>query len=336
MKIAIIQLRRIGDLIIVTTAIKMIKQKFPNAKIYFIVSPSNYFVLNNNPEIEDILIFDKNPLKLLPFLIKLKSLNFDFYIDVKDHYSTESNILAFLVNAKTKIGFNSDTHKHNFDIGIPSAEQNINLHFIQRINNALKPLGIDFSNDFQNIQNLPKPLIYLTVHSHTFVNNFLTNNKIKQFCLINISASSPSRTWSKTKWLNFINQLLASTAEQQFLLISSPQDIDIANEIMDNINLNQINSNLFIHFSPSPFEIICALISRANLLISPDTSLIHIAAAFDIPVIALTNNIPWNITKFEPLSTYSNIIFPKNINEIVENIEIEQVLEAYNNFKNKA
>lgn len=327
MKIAIVQLGRIGDLIIVTTAIKMIKQKFPDAKIYFIVGSSNYFVLNNNSEIEDILIFDKNPLKLLPFLIKLKTLNFDFYIDPKDHYSTESNILAFWVNAKTKIGFNSAAHKHHFDIGIPNAEQNINLHFVQRIYNALKPIGIDYSNDFQNIQNLPRPLIYLAEHSLAFVNNFLIDNKIKQFNLINISASNPSKTWSKTKWISFINQLLTSTAEQQFVISSAPEHRNIASEIMDNIN-----SNFFVHFPPSAFETICALISKANLLISPDTSLIHIAAVFDIPVISLTNNVPWSITKFEPLSTYSKIIIPKNINEVVEDIAIEQVLEAYNKY----
>jgi len=70
------------------------------------------------------------------------------------------------------------------------------------------------------------------------------------------------------------------------------------------------------------------LVGKAKLLISPDTSLIHFAAAFDTSVISLTTNAPANQIKFAPLSSNNIVIAP--INDIdVSYIEVEQVVSAY-------
>lgn len=313
MKIAFVQLGRIGDLVLFTSVIKPIKQKYPNAKLYFIVGQSNCSILYNNTDITKILVYDKNPLKLIPFLTKLKAIEFDYYIDPKDHFSNESYVLARFVKSKCKIGFNNETHKA-FDISIDNDNENVNLHFVERIINTLKII------DIEKNETLPRPYIMLDNTSERIINSFLEKNNIKNHVMINISASHHDRMWNIEKWCELINYI--KSKKTQLLLSSDTKHLDIAKSISEKTGIT--------HLPASPLSIVSCAISKAKLLISPDTSLIHIAAAFDVPVISLTSNMHSNIIKFYPLSTKKEVVFPKENNQIVKDIELSAVIEAYN------
>jgi ADP-heptose:LPS heptosyltransferase len=360
MKIAIVQLGRIGDLILATTAIEMLKDRFPNAEIYFIASQSNFFVLNNNPDVTQVLVYNKNPAKFVAFLLKLKSIKFDIYIDPKDHFSDESRFLAVNANAKMKIGFNKKSEnpqkrkhytKKAFDIEIPGAEENTKLHFVERIRNAVKPLyNMALNSTLEKktneiseknaaledifLKKNYKPKIYLDENSISSANKFLAENEIKQFHLLNISASKSERIFKENQWIEFIYSLKQQKSFnenlQNIVICSSLEDAAFAENIYQKTHLFLPEKRIF-HFPPSNFATICALISAANLLISPDTSLVHVAASFDIPVISLTGNFPDNITKFYPLSSKNSVIFPKKENQIVQDIEVFQILNEYKN-----
>ena len=84
-----------------------------------------------------------------------------------------------------------------------------------------------------------------------------------------------------------------------------------------------------LHFPASSFQIISALIEKADLLISPDTSLIHIASTFDINQIVLANNAPVHRIKFAPLSSVNRVIVPLADKINVPYIEVEQVLDKF-------
>jgi ADP-heptose:LPS heptosyltransferase len=318
MNIAIVQLGRIGDLVLVTSAIKLIKEKYPESKIFFIVGPSNYHILTSNPNIEKILVFEKNPFKLFLFLLKFKTIHFDYYLDVKDHFSNESLLLAKIANAKIKIGFNDKARKNKnvFDIGIPSDKENIKLHFVERITNILTYIGISKSIT------LPLPQIFLEKSADDFVNLFLHSFVNSKFIMLNISASKINKMWTIKKWIEFIHRIKLLT---DIPLIISSDSIHF--EMAENIS----ETTSIIHFPPSTLSVVSALISQAELLISPDTSLIHIASSFNIPVIALTNYVPWSITKFYPLSTKNAVVLPELEGHSVSEISVEQVVSAFIN-----
>ena len=313
MKICLVQLGRIGDMILMTPGIQMIKKTYPDAEIYFIAGPSNYFIVNNNPNVKETLIFDKNPLKLLKFIKKLRSINFDYYIDPKDHYSSESSLIAKLSKAASKIGFNDNKHK-SFDISIPSSEDNIGLHFVERLRHCITYIT-------KEEPELYKPEIFLEVQSIENVNNYIKNNNIKSFTVLNFSASNLNKMWEKDKWIDFINK---TKHKENYVIISSAEHYNTIQDISKKTNI--------LCFPPSDLNTISALISKAKLLITPDTSCVHIAAAFNIPVIALTCNVPWSVTKFKPLSSKNIMILPKEINARLDAISVNEAIEQYNYF----
>jgi ADP-heptose:LPS heptosyltransferase len=89
-----------------------------------------------------------------------------------------------------------------------------------------------------------------------------------------------------------------------------------------------------LHFPPSSLGVVSALIMKANLLISPDTSLVHIASTFDISQITLANNSPAHLIKFAPFSTINRVIIPHNDKKNVPFISVEQVLEKFEEIQN--
>ena len=71
------------------------------------------------------------------------------------------------------------------------------------------------------------------------------------------------------------------------------------------------------------------------MLISLDTSLIHLASALGKPVLGLYNNDKLNHTRYSPYSTISESVFSKT--EFIRDIEPSSIIDAYSklNSKNK-
>ncbi len=66
--ILIIKIRAMGDTLLVTPSITALRQAYPNAKITALVSPIGYDILENNPNLDHIQVFNKS-MKLLVSLV---------------------------------------------------------------------------------------------------------------------------------------------------------------------------------------------------------------------------------------------------------------------------
>ena len=70
MKIAVIQPKMIGDVLITSVIFEELKQKFPTAELHFIVNKNTIPVLEKNPFIDKIIILDPSIEKGLSGFIK--------------------------------------------------------------------------------------------------------------------------------------------------------------------------------------------------------------------------------------------------------------------------
>ncbi|MGA2296363.1 MAG: lipopolysaccharide heptosyltransferase family protein, partial [FCB group bacterium] len=86
MKILIVQLGRIGDMILATPMFRAVREKYPDAEIHVLAGKHNFFVINNNPRIDKIYIHKKNPFNIIKNILALKKEKYDYWLDAKDHY----------------------------------------------------------------------------------------------------------------------------------------------------------------------------------------------------------------------------------------------------------
>jgi ADP-heptose:LPS heptosyltransferase len=317
MRVIIPVLHRFGDMILYTAMFKSIKNHNPDSEISVIASRENQVIIKNNPNINEILIFDRNPVAAVKLIVKLKNRNYDFLIDPKDHFSSESHFLSKFIQAKTKIGFNSEK-KVSYDIQIPSDKDNINTHFIERCNQVLHHIGIE-QNYFSK-----KPELFTETDSEIKLKSIFSRIEGKKNLLINISAGSESRRMSIKKWLKIVESI-----EDSFNIIWSAEEIDFQ-KVNELIKI----SGRGIFYKCIDFSDIISLVKNVDLIISPDTSIVHIASAFNKPICALYNGIIWNYYKFAPRSDFFQVIMAEPGEDFLEKIsdfEISQTIKFFLN-----
>ena len=296
MKINYTVLGRIGDMIIATVAFRAIKEKYPDAELHILAGRQNSAVIENNPDIDKIRILDKSPLKLIRLIRSIRQEKFDYYIDPKDHPSTESVKLAAFSGARVKIGFNKLGSK-TFDHTVASNKENYDLHFSNRCINTLEHIGI------KSYSSSSKPLLFPKKQSLEKAEKILVEIDDRPIVFINVSASNAERMFSAEKWSALINHILKIRHKSEYKIVinAAPSEKHIADELKNKF------PEIIVPDSKSMDEVIAlaGLISERNpksFMITPDTSLVHIASAFNMPIIAVYNGREEVFKKFSPLS----------------------------------
>jgi len=311
MKILVIQLGRIGDMILATPMFSAIKTKFPLCELHVLTSRHNHSILKDNPNVDSIRVYEKSPDKFIKSIYKINRQHYDYLIDPKDHFSMESNIIAFWSGAKFKIGLNQNNH-NNYNVSISHQEESKGLHYTQRCLKSLAYFGIVVP------QIPPRPELFLNTETEKNINEILIGKS--HYILINISASSPNKMWQNEKWKEFINKI-SYTNEKLYIINPASHENEIDEILKKCTNVISIKSgNIMAAFS---------IISRAKLLITPDTSLVHVAAAFNIPVLSLYSGMENFYEKFYPLSDIYKVVKAPDVENGIKNISVEELFSAY-------
>ncbi len=323
MNIILVQLGRIGDMILLTPAIKALKNKFPDAKIDVLAGRHNFAALKNNPNIHSVFVYEKTPIKILKTIFSLRKVKYDYYIDPKDHKSSESRIFAKIARAYTKIGYNSDGD-FVFDINISSESQNQGMHFSKRAFIPLKNLDVDFP------AKTPAPDLYQDKDSIDYVSEYLKKESLNSYYVLNLSASMEHKMWDTKKWIKLYKEF--PEFQSKTVLSYAPPERDKAELLLAECkgihNFESRNLNDAI-----------SLIAKSELLISPDTAMVHVAAAFDIPLLGLYSGLDDFYAKFYAACSVKEIIRAEKGDYGIKSINYDQVKlgleKIINNIKNK-
>lgn len=301
MKILITLLGRIGDMILLTSAFQLIKDKYPDAIIDVIASRHNNIIPKLNPKVNKVYVYDKKFLNVLQLITELKRTKYDYYIDPKDHFSRESYIFSRIVKAQTKIGFNRQGYS-NFDIQIDNSEKNKFLFHSLRILKALKPLEIKIP------EILPKPVLYEDPNSKDYVEkNFPKLSEYRQIALLNISASKDYRMWTIENWKQFISEF--SKSNIYFIISSEPRHREIATKLKGKHSMI---------FPSRNFNDIISLVRKVDFVITPDTSIVHVASAWNKPTFALYVGQEYLYWWFRPVSDYNRSVLAPDGQDVPE------------------
>jgi heptosyltransferase-2 len=222
-------------------------------------------------------------------------------------------LIACIVQANKRIGFNK-TGNSFYDSGIPGSGQNEGLHYTKRCFNALKPLGISPPDP------LPLPELYPPDPSEQFAEQYILENTSKPVVVLNISASMERKMWSNDNWQKVVENC-SELREYEIILSHAPEEKNRALELAGNCKL------LKLYPSRNFFDVI-SLIKRSKLLLTPDTAMVHVAAAFDKPLVGLFSGLDDFYAKFHPLSSnYIDVHSPKGFDGVA-GIKPESVIEA--------
>lgn len=268
-KILFIRLNRIGDALISTPLIDLVKKKI-GCKIYVLADRKNHFVFENNPNIDEVLVFEKGIKSF--FLINkfIKKNGINVLVDLHDDVSTTVSIIIAFSECNYKLGLK----KSNYELYTHTANRidSTKNHVIERILELSKLFGFKFSKDEVKIGYYPKEENIL------FAKEFIKKTfPEKKFLIgINISAGSDARFWGIESFQKLLNEL--SKYSLNILIFTDNKDLEKAELISEKKTIYPVTKD---------FDKFAAGILELDMLFSPDTSAIHIASIKRIPVFGL-------------------------------------------------
>jgi heptosyltransferase-2 len=284
MKIAVIQPKMIGDVLITSVIFEELKQKFPAAELHFIVNKNTIPVLENNPFIDKVIILDPNIEKrIFGFVKQMNRIRNEKYDIVIDSYSKlKTALFCKFSGAKKTISFHkwysrffyTDTiirTKHSISTATKAVEHRLQL---------LKPLGIDFQ--------VIKPKLYLQNSEIENAIELLNRNNIdlnRPIIMISAIGSSEAKTYP----LEYMAQVIDEIAENkkvQILFNYIPNQKGIALELYNLCKLETQEKIFFDVYAKSLREFM-GLTSQCAALIGNEGGAINMAKALDIPTFTI-------------------------------------------------
>lgn len=331
-KILLIRRDNIGDLICTTPAIHALREKFPSAKIGILVNSYNADVVANNPDIDEIYVYEKAKhvedrnrfsvwWKNLKLLVQIREERYDVAIGCTYKYSPRLARYTFLTGAKKRIGYAPDNKFFYYNIHVNESSEA--THEVVASFKLLEPLGISGE---------PSNLVLLSsTEEQEKVLKFLfpppaSRLPLPVFVAIHISSRKENNRWPADRFIEFGNELIKKYNVMPLILWAPgssenpyhPGDDEKAEDIA-----NGMISKPALYKTTKLKELIAAL-SVCRLVICCDGGAMHIAAALGKPIVTIwgsTDKRRWAPWKVE------YIILQKKIR--ADEVTVEEAIAAF-------
>ena len=287
-KILIIRFSSIGDIVLTTPVLRCIKEQKPEIEIHYLTKKTFKGILENNPYLTKIHSIEKEVKEIAE---ELKKENFDFVIDL------HNNIRS--LQTKRIIGKRSSSFKKlnfkkwllvNFKINnMPP------IHIVDRYLQAAASLGIINDN---------KGLDYFIPEKDEVNISSLPLSHQTDYIGFVIGAKHFTKQLPTEKIISICKKL-----NHPIVVLGGKEDIENALEIEKAVGTNIYNACGKYNLNQS-----ASIVKQAKKIISHDTGLMHIAAAFKKEIISVWGNtVPdFGFTPYLP-ATGSKIVEVKNL-----------------------
>jgi len=274
-KILIVRLRLIGDVLMTTPSLKVLRNSFPEAKIYYLVEPPQHELLIGNPNIDELIILKRDArLKdILGVIKKMRKEKFDLAIDF--HGGPRASFLTLLSGAKFRVGYDYSPRRIFYHLRVERGVKGGYIHSVLNQFNLLKALGIE-NNDLP-----PLFMSDLQDYERERFEKILKEKGIekKNFIVMHVSAGNQYREWGIENWKKLVEIVQKNKGNLKIAIIGSEKDLIYEEHLKF--------SNVVSFIGKINLREVRELIKRSLLFVGPDSGPMHIASTTETPIIAL-------------------------------------------------
>lgn len=314
----------LGNFIMYTPALKLLRERFPNARIDLQVG--------NNTGCEEVLsganFFDN--IYNLPYkagfrawLARLKEIRATAYDLTINEFHSHSWPLAltvafsgaeFRVGHITSPGWSRQFSRYSFVFNIPVSMRE-EQHETARYLDLVSAIGVEKIE-----QDAVKPFMHLTEADRKFAQDFIqSHSSAKEKAEFQTSqqtanlgkkilgiqpGTSPAMRWKQwplERYRQLLERLIAQQPEAQIILFGAPNEAEMIQELAAGLG-----ENIAIAAGKTTVKQVAALIERCDLLVCNDSGLMHVAVAVDTPVVAIYG--PTDFHRTAPLGNTHTVI----------------------------
>lgn len=277
-RILIVRTDRIGDVLLSTPVIKALRDEYPHAYIAMMVAPGVKDIVDGNPYLDEVIIYDKDGkhkswFRSIKFTLRLRKKRFDLAIIL--HPTNRVHLITYFCGIPERVGYDrklgfllTQRLKHTKQLGIKhELEYNLDLLSQLGIESKDKQLFMpikkeseEWLEDFFRVHNLQAPDRLLAVHP---------------------AASCPSKIWPNERFAEVADRLIEKFGFK-VLVVAGPRDLTLAQNLIQHMHHAAINLA-----GKTSVSQLASVLKRCQLFISNDSGPVHIACGVGTPVISI-------------------------------------------------
>ena len=318
--VLILKYDRIGDMVVSTPIFRELKLAYPNISISVLASKENRDVIKYNPYIDKIYTNYKNQIfNDLPTLLKLRKKNFDVCIELEHSVIPHAIFRLKILNPKKIITIHKDGR-----YGVKGSDLKLYDYFTKK----------DTKSHFGKIW--LETLIFFGIspssYSYDFFLGDIEKEKAKNFAIslgkkikigINIEGSFPEKSIQKIELEKICIGLYNNFTNIKIVILTQPDKLLETKKLILDLGLDYVVPS----YSTESIIDAAALIERLDLIITPDTSIVHIASAFNKPIVSIHENNKDSFRLWSPTSKLSKTIFATSSYGLV-NYSVDDIIES--------
>ena len=260
-KILIIRFSSIGDIVLTSPVVRCLKNQLDNAEIHFLTKSKHADLVEANPYIDKIHLYESNLQDVIP---QLQEEKFDYIVDL--HHNIRTQVVKSNLKAKS-----FSLNKINIRKWLlVTLKMNVvpEVHIVDRLLMTVSALGI--KNDYQGLD-------FFIPENEEYDIEKLPEEFRQSYVAIALSGTYLTKRLPSEKHLEYM-----SLIDVPYILIGGKAERQIAEDITEKSTGKVLNlcNRLSINESAS-------IVKNAQLVITNDTGLMHIAAAFKKKILSL-------------------------------------------------
>jgi ADP-heptose:LPS heptosyltransferase len=262
-KFLIIRFSSIGDIVLTTPVIRCLKKQVADAEVHFLVKDKFRAVVEHNPYIDKLHVLAHSWELMIE---ELMTEDYDYIIDL--HHNTKTLRVKKALKKKSFSFYKLNIQKYFYTaFKINTLPKK---HIVDRYLQTVESFGV--RNDGAGLDYFIGP--------HEIKKEDIPAAHWAGYIACVIGAAHGTKRWPVHKWKEFCDRL-----QHPVILLGGPEDAVNGNEIAasDTVKIYNACGKFSLNESAD-------IVKRAKLVISNDTGLMHIAAAFKRPIISLWGN----------------------------------------------
>lgn len=248
-RVAIVRLRSLGDCVLTTPALALLKRTRPDLRIAVVAEARFHAVFENNQDVDEILFPEPAVLR-----------RWRPHLCLNLHGGTRSAFLTLISGARWRAGFGHFRHQLAYNVRIPRAQEILGeertVHTAEHLASAIFYLGaptaeIPRAKLGLAAPPLPAPRPYAVFHP---------------------AATAPQKTWPAAGFLEVARHIEDSGLEAVFIGTASDDLKPFAqHRVLQGAPLGRVKT----------------LLAGASLFVGNDSGPAHMAAAFNLPSVVI-------------------------------------------------
>ena len=254
---------KIGDMIVSTGLIEAIARSHPTIRLDVLASPANAPVLDGNPYIDNVIVWDRSkPGGYRKLYKKLREMHYDAVIDCMVLAPSTTTLLLMMASgAPHRIGIGGRINDYALTIRVPPAKSAV--HHIEH----MAVLATAFGADIEEID--WRPSLYFT--DKEIEQGDLTWSRGGKRLLVNISSGLSRDRWPDERYISVLQHVRKKCPDLSVILISAARDSSRASGIAKSGDVHYLRTK--------KLRDALSLVATADYVLTPDTGIAHAASA---------------------------------------------------------